>query len=305
MLGTFILWYGWFSFNFGTALLVPLTDVSANVGALAATNTAIAAGGAATMSLLFNYWLLQRSTGSGYYDLQMAMNGCLAGSVSITAGCAVYEPWAALVTGLVAGMIYALGNRFIIRLRIDDAVDAIPVHLFAGSWGVISVGFLASPTRQLAAYGRAEHSGLLYEWSNGSFDATLLGVQFIGIFFIIGWVSTMLLPFFLWLDYMKWLRCDALEEIVGLDTHEHCGLEHMTNQPETDDIKVDHFEAYKRRRQHKNAEILNKRMNQHNRQQSNDNDHSMEDQTDHNSLDISASRISKLSDTIKSFGSKL
>lgn len=262
MLGTFILWFGWFSFNAGTALLVPLTNVSANVGSLAAANTAIATGVSAAVSLFFNYWLVYRDTGSGYFDLQVTMNGCLAGSVAITAGCAVFEPWAALVTGFFAGIFYVLGNRLLIKLRIDDAVDAIPVHLMSGIWGIISVGFLTCPTKQLAAYGRANHSGIFYEWWNGTSDATLLGTQLIGIVFIISWVSAMMLPFFFVLDYMNWLRCDALEEIVGLDAHEHGGLERVGDRQDNEDVKDDHYEAYKRRRQHKNTEILNRRTNQ-------------------------------------------
>ena len=106
MLGTFILWFGWFSFNGGTALLVPLTNGSANVGSLAAANTAIATGVAAAVSLFFNYWLVYRDTGSGYFDLQITMNGCLAGSVAVTAGCAVFEPWAVLLVSLLVCFMY-------------------------------------------------------------------------------------------------------------------------------------------------------------------------------------------------------
>jgi Ammonium Transporter Family len=182
-------------------------------------------------------------------------------SISSTAGCAIFEPWAGFVTGFIAGFVYVLGNRLLLKLRLDDAVDAIPVHLFSGLWGMISVGFFTSPAKQLAAYGRADHSGLFYEWWNGTSDATLLGVQLIGTLFIVTWVSSMMLPFFFWLDYMNWLRCDALEEIVGLDATDHGGLERVQERPDTEDVKDDHYEAYKRRRQHKNTEILNRRSN--------------------------------------------
>jgi ammonium transporter, Amt family len=265
MLGTFILWFGWYSFNGASALLVELTDNTANIAALAATNSSIAAGSACLFGLFCNMWILSRENpGDAYLDLQFAMNGCLGGLVSITAGCAVVEPWAALVIGGVGGIILVLSNRILLKWRIDDAVDAIPVHFVCGIWGVISVGLFTSPTLQLNAYLRNEHPGLIYSWWNGGNDFTLLGAQVVGLSFIVGWVVGIMLPFFLWLDYMRWLRSDPLDELIGLDVHEHGALdERELNDHEEADIGSEHLEAYRRRRQFKNSEVLMRRSTLH------------------------------------------
>lgn len=263
MLGTFILWFGWYSFNGASALLVELTDSTANIAALAAANSSIAAGAGGLFGMLCNMWCLHReSPGQAYYDLQFAMNGCLAGLVSITAGCAVVEPWAAAVIGAIGGIILVYSNRLVLKWRIDDAVDAVPVHFFCGAWGLISVGLFTSPTRQLEAYLRNEHTGLIYAWWDGGNDFTLLGAQVTGLAFIIGWVFAIMLPFFFWLDYMGWLRCDPLDELVGLDVHEHGAMDQM-EEKNNEDVGNEHLEAYRRRRQSKNSEVLKRRSTLH------------------------------------------
>ena len=109
------------------------------------------------------------------------MNGSLSGLVAITSGCGVVEPWAAIVIGTLAGWVYLIGSNLLIKLRIDDAVDAIPVHMFNGIWGVFSTGLFASPRLMELAYGSgmASYPGLFYRSGN------LLGCQVILIVFII------------------------------------------------------------------------------------------------------------------------
>jgi Amt family ammonium transporter len=104
------------------------------------------------------------STGVHTYDLGATMNGCLTGLVGITAGAATVEPWAAVVIGLCSGWIYLLGSWLCIRFKIDDCVDAIPVHLGGGAWGVLSTGLFTSPQRLLAFYGNDTYVGWFYEW---------------------------------------------------------------------------------------------------------------------------------------------
>jgi hypothetical protein len=131
------------------------------------------------------------------------------------------EPWAAILVGFVAGLLYLSGSALLIRLRLDDAVDAIPVHMMNGMWGVLSVGFLASPRNLELAYGRVvEHPGWIYSWSDGR----LLAAQIVGLLFIAFWTFSTMMPFFIWLDWKGWFRSDPLEEIVGLDTSYHGGL---------------------------------------------------------------------------------
>jgi hypothetical protein len=230
MLGTFILWFGWYGFNCGSALLSTAPNAGL-IAALCGVNSTLAAGFAGITALLGNLWYLERYTGEPYFDLKYAMNGTLSGLVAITGGCAVVEPWAAALIGSVAGILYIIGSRGLVWLRLDDAVDAIPVHLVNGAWGLIAVGLLASPTRLLNAYGRSNHPGLFYSLPSGV-DARLLGVQLMGLVFIATWVMCIMLPFFVWLDWRGWFRSDPLEEIVGLDTSYHGGLTNFSPDSE-------------------------------------------------------------------------
>ncbi len=127
------------------------------------------------------------------------------------------EPWAAVVIGMIGGVVYLISSTLLLKFRIDDAVEAIPVHLGPGIWGLISVGLFASPRRLEVIYGHSDHPGWFYSFTHGGSDATLLGVNLIGLLFILAWVLATMLPFFLVLSYLGWFRTDSLEEIIGLD----------------------------------------------------------------------------------------
>lgn len=159
------------------------------------------------------------------------MNGCLTGLVAITAGCATVEPWAAVVIGMFAGLFYVLMSKLLIRLRFDDAVDAVPVHLVGGSWGLISTGLLSSPDLISAAYGPNPHSGWFYEWSEGSGDFTLIGVQLVAVLFLFSWTFTVMGAYFWLLNYLGWFRVDELEELAGMDISRHKGAAYDYNAP--------------------------------------------------------------------------
>ena len=242
VLGSFVLWFGWYGFNTGSAQSI-ITETKANVAALAATNTTLAAAAGGVSSLFINLVIMEHLTGEATYNLNFAMNGCLGGLVSITAGCGVVEPWAAIVTGLIAGMLYLLSSKMLMKICIDDAVDAIPVHMVNGIWGLISTGFFASPRRLQDVYGQSDYVGWFYAWGRGSGNFNLMGCQLVGILFIAGWVTVIMLPFFLLLNYMGWFRSDALEEIVGLDMSYHGGSNLNMNE-----VKPQYIEAYQRRR---------------------------------------------------------
>jgi Amt family ammonium transporter len=89
---------------------------------IAAVNTTLAAASSCASALAANYIIAERRTGEGEYSLKAALNGCLAGLVAITGGCAVCEPWAAITIGLLAGLVYLFTANLLIRARIDDAV---------------------------------------------------------------------------------------------------------------------------------------------------------------------------------------
>jgi Amt family ammonium transporter len=244
MLGTFNLWFGWYGFNCGSALLLD-TNTQDQVLALAGVNTTLAGGSAGIVALFFNLILLERYTGEPFFDVKYLMNGSLSGLVAITGSCGVVEPWAAVVIGFVAGLLYMFGTWGLVKLRLDDAVDAIPVHMVNGAWGLIGVGLFASPARLAHAYGHSDHVGFFYSFSHGGADATLLACQLVGMLFILGWVMCIMLPFFVWLDWKGWFRSDPLEEIVGLDTSYHGGLMLGTE----DHINPEYVSAFNKRRQ--------------------------------------------------------
>lgn len=113
----------------GTASILALpwpSLVVAAVSALAAVTTTISAATGSVSALFTDMIINRRKTGEIEYDITMCMNGALSGLVAITAGCAVLSPWAAFVTGVIAGWVYIFFSKLLVRLRIDDAVDAIP-----------------------------------------------------------------------------------------------------------------------------------------------------------------------------------
>jgi ammonium transporter, Amt family len=123
LLGMFILWFGWYGTCLGSSLLLDSTGYLAALSAV----TATLSGAAGCLCCVFVGSLINSATtGKTTYDLTLTMNGCLAGLVSISAGCSIVEPWAALIIGAFGGVVYFLGSRMLIRLRIDDAVDGIP-----------------------------------------------------------------------------------------------------------------------------------------------------------------------------------
>merc|ERR1712193_21437 len=98
------------------------------------------------------------------------------------------SPWASIITGIIAGWAYMLSSSLLIKLRIDDAVNAIPVHMVNGCWGLIATGLFACPSLLQLTYGdeNADHPGFFYSFKNGGADANLLVCQLMAILFILG-----------------------------------------------------------------------------------------------------------------------
>jgi ammonium transporter, Amt family len=218
LIGTFILWFGWFGFNPGSALLTGSAHYTALAG-LAAANTSIAAGSAGVTILFLNLMLAKRETGKPEYNILLAMNGVLSGLVSITAGCFVMEPWAAVATGAVAAFIHLYGQRFVIWMRLDDAVDAIPIHCFNGMWGIVAIGLFANPDRIEQTFGIANNPGLFQSIVAPGVDVsgTLLGAQLVGLLAVFFWIIVTMTPFFLMMNYLGIFRSSAQDEVTGLD----------------------------------------------------------------------------------------
>ena len=133
-LGTFILWLGWFGFNGGSQLAMGTVGDVGDVSRIFA-NTNTAAAGGAIAALILTQLLYKKP------DLTMVLNGALAGLVSITAEPLTPSLGAATLIGAVGGVIVVFAVPFLDKLKIDDVVGAIPVHLIAGIWGTIAVVF--------------------------------------------------------------------------------------------------------------------------------------------------------------------
>jgi Amt family ammonium transporter len=236
ILGTFILWFGWYGFNPGSALAIANDDSAATAAICAVTTTLGAATGCVTC--MFTDSILDAmETGETSYDLTMAMNGALGGLVAVTAGTSVITPWAAIFIGFIGGLVYLFGSKLLIKLKIDDAVDAIPVHCFNGFWGVLAVGFFANGGLMATAGYNAEHEGLFYEWAGDDADANLMICQLAALAWIIGWVVFLMTPFFYVLLLAGMFRVDPLEEEVGLDISHHRGAAYDMSGPNPDDVE--------------------------------------------------------------------
>jgi Amt family ammonium transporter len=225
-----------YGFNPGSALAINSFDSSATAALCAVTTTLAAASGCVT-AMFFDTIIEARRDGEVSYDITMAMNGALGGLVGITAGCSVVSPGASVIIGMVAGLVYYGFSKFLISMKIDDAVDAIPVHFANGIWGVIAVGLFANKEAMATAGYNTEHVGWFYSWGAGSSDANLLLVQFCGVLWICGWVFSVMTPFFYTLNALGMFRVDALEEEVGLDISHHRGSAYDLQGANKEDVE--------------------------------------------------------------------
>jgi Amt family ammonium transporter len=205
-IGTMILWFGWYGFNPGSTL--GAVGYGGLIG-LVALNTTLAAGAGALATMFFVFMR------TGKWDLSATCNGLLAGLVGITAGCAFVGPAAAVVIGLIAGVLVILVTDLIESLKIDDAVGAFAVHGACGIFGTLAIGLFAdgSLTYIGAMAGKA---GLLMGGS-----AELLGVQALGSISTVAYVGVTSLVMFGALKAIGRLRVSSKADIVGIDVYEH------------------------------------------------------------------------------------
>ncbi len=211
ILGTIILFFGWFGFNPGSSLSFVGAGQSLAVIALINTLLAGAAGGIAAMSYM---WLVGPSKKP---DPGLSVNGVLAGLVAITAPCAFVTPLAAVVIGLIAGVIVCLATFGLERLRIDDPVGATPVHLVNGLWGLLAVGIFANGNPITAGWNGVATpvTGLLY---GGGVSQLLAQLAEIGA--ILVFVGGLTFVVFKILSAVKLLRVAPGVELSGLDIPE-------------------------------------------------------------------------------------
>jgi Amt family ammonium transporter len=189
-LGTFILWLGWFGFNGGSQLALG-SAFDAAAMAIVFTNTNLAAAGGVLAAMLMTQAFYKK------VDLTMALNGALAGLVSITAGPDLTNHMMSIVIGGIGGVLVVIAVPLLDRLKIDDVVGAISVHLVAGIWGTLAVGIFGS----------------------GDLRVQIIGIVAIGVFVIV--TSSIV---WLALKYTIGIRVNDEDEDLGLDMVE-LGLE--------------------------------------------------------------------------------
>ena len=220
-----------------------VSDGKSQIAAYCTVTTTLAAASGCMTSLFLKVIIEKRKSGKILYDLDCALNGALGGLVAICAGSAVIEPPLSIVVGIVAGIIYCCSSLLLVKYKIDDVVDAIPVHFFCGIWGVLSVGLLASPNRLEIATPNSTSPGLFYG------GGLRLLCQIYLLLWIVGWVSITMIPFFLLLRHIGWLRIDELEEKAGTDMLYHGD----TGAYNLDGPKQEHVDEWKKRKEVKFA----------------------------------------------------
>ncbi len=206
-LGVFILWLGWYGFNGAAATSVE------QLGSIFVTTT-IAPAVATVVCMVFT-WIKY-----GKPDVSMCLNASLAGLVAITAPCDVTDAFGSIVIGAVAGLLVVFGVWLLdYKLRVDDPVGAVAVHMMNGIWGTVSVGFFATDTAPGYSIANASGQKLVGLFYGGGFE--LLGLQLIGFISVAAWTAATITIVFLLIKATIGIRASQEEEIVGLDSMEH------------------------------------------------------------------------------------
>jgi len=201
MIGTLVLWLGWFGFNPGSTMAVDPRLIS---HICLTTNMAACTG---VLGATFISWVLLKKP-----DLGMTINGCLAGLVAVTAGCAFVSISSAAIIGLIAGIFVVPAVIFFDRARVDDPVGATAVHLVNGIFGTLCVGLFAQDWVSPNTTG----NGLFFGGGTKLLMAQFTGAVAVGIFTFVASAICWLV-----LKYTVGIRVSLQEEIEGLDIGEH------------------------------------------------------------------------------------
>jgi Amt family ammonium transporter len=206
VLGTLILWFGWFGFNPGSTLSVDFGGFGYFAYVALTTNLAAATG--AVSGILVSWLVLKKP------DISMMLNGVLAALVAITAASGFVAPWAAIVIGAVSGFIAVVGVIWVERIGIDDPIGAVSVHGMAGVWGTVATGLFAVP--KLADKLATGTGGFVYTGSLHQVWVQLLGLAAVGAFTFSASFGALYAMKKLW-----GIRVSPETETQGLDVHEH------------------------------------------------------------------------------------
>jgi len=214
--GTFVLWFGWYGFNSGSTYQV--TGGISEVASLAAVNSTLSAAFGGITGLVVSTIVDKRM------DLGATMNGILAGLVAITSACVYIDSWAAVIIGIVGGIFYQLFARALIKIKVDDPIDAFAVHAINGIWAAISVGLFCDEDRIITLHSFIGDP-------DGSYDHGLflggggrqLAAQIVGVVVVTAWALTLASLCFVPVKFLGLLRVPIQEERMGLDEAKHGG----------------------------------------------------------------------------------
>jgi len=199
MLGSGLLWFGWFGFNAGSAL------AANGIAGLVFMNTQVATAGALVG------WILVEKIRNGHPTSLGAASGAVAGLVAITPACAFVAPWAAVVIGFIAGILCSLAVGLKYKFGFDDSLDVVGVHLVGGIWGSLSIGiFGASVVNSVGI------NGLLYGGGLALLGKQALGVGLVAVY---SFIATLIIGFAIEKTIGFRVKRDA--EVEGIDLNEH------------------------------------------------------------------------------------
>lgn len=229
VLGSFLLWFGWYGFNPGSFLTISKSYDTGEayygqwsaIGRTAVTTTL--AGCTAALTTLFGKRLM-----AGHWNVTDVCNGLLGGFAAITSGCAVVEPWAAIVCGFVAAWVLMGCNKVAEKLKYDDPLEAAQLHGGCGAWGVLFTGLFAKEAYVVQVYGRPGRPYGLFMGGGGK----LLAAQIIQILVVFGWVTATMAPLFYALNKLNLLRISSEDEMAGMDLTRHGGFAYVYHDAE-------------------------------------------------------------------------
>lgn len=202
VLGTFFLWFGWYGFNPGSTLSMHDKDTAMLAG-MVAVNTTLAPCVAGLVVFIIRALLPPKRLDVGGF-----CNGILAGLVSITAGCGAVKSWESVIIGLIGGLLYQGTSMLMVKLKVDDVVDAVGVHGTCGLWGIVALGFFGNPDEGMGG------NGVFY-------GGNQLGTQLIGGLVIILWTASLTTAILFPLKKAGVLRLDDDFQKAGADVMEH------------------------------------------------------------------------------------
>ncbi len=199
MLGSGLLWFGWFGFNAGSAL------AANGIAALAFMYTQVATAAALAG------WLLVEKIRQGHPTSLGVSSGAVAGLVAITPACAFVAPWAAVVIGLIAGILCSLATGLKYRFNLDDSLDVVGVHLVAGIWGSLAIGFFGASSVNSVGL-----DGLFYGGGTGLLAKQSIGVALVAAY---SFIATLIIGYAI--EKSIGFRVKRDVEVAGIDLNEH------------------------------------------------------------------------------------